>query len=105
MKRRKRAGEPAAFVAIDADRSEAGAPEIPDAAVPADERLIAAAGDRRLRRALASLAPGYRMILVLREIEGLSTREVAAVTGYSEANVKQRLRRARLMLRSRLEDA
>ena len=44
------------------------------------------------------------MIVVMREMEGLSTREVAAVTGYSEANVKQRLHRARLMLRRRMED-
>jgi RNA polymerase sigma-70 factor (ECF subfamily) len=43
------------------------------------------------------------MIVVMREMEGLSTREVAAVTGYSEANVKTRLHRARLMLRRHLE--
>jgi len=38
----------------------------------------------------------------LREMENLPTKEVAAITGYSEANVKQRLRRARLMLRREL---
>lgn len=43
------------------------------------------------------------MIVVLHEMEGLPTREVAAITGYSEANVKTRLHRARLMLRQRLE--
>jgi DNA-directed RNA polymerase specialized sigma24 family protein len=36
-------------------------------------------------------------------MEGLSTREVARVTGISEANVKTRLHRARLMLRERME--
>jgi DNA-directed RNA polymerase specialized sigma24 family protein len=45
------------------------------------------------------------MIVVLREMEGLSTREVATITGYSEVNVKQRLHRARLMLRRHLENA
>ena len=50
------------------------------------------------------LQPGYRVIVVLREIEGLSTREVATITELSEANVKQRLHRARLMLRDTLED-
>jgi RNA polymerase sigma-70 factor (ECF subfamily) len=44
------------------------------------------------------------MVVVLREIEGLSTKEVAMVTGLSEANVKTRLHRARLMLRRQLED-
>ena len=43
------------------------------------------------------------MIVVMREMEGLSTREVATVTGISEANVKTRLRRARLMLRRHME--
>jgi RNA polymerase sigma-70 factor (ECF subfamily) len=59
---------------------------------------------RRLRRALGALPPAYRAIVVLREIEGLSTREVAAVTGITEANVKARLHRARVMLRDQLED-
>ena len=49
------------------------------------------------------MSPSYRAILVLREMEGLPTREVAAVTGISEANVKTRLHRARVMLRNQLE--
>jgi RNA polymerase sigma-70 factor (ECF subfamily) len=44
------------------------------------------------------------MIVVMREMEGLSTKEVAAVSGMSEANVKTRLHRARLMLRRHLEN-
>ena len=59
----------------------------------------------RLRGALKALPPSYRMIVVLREMEGLSTREVAGVTGISEANVKTRLHRARVMLRRALEGA
>jgi RNA polymerase sigma-70 factor (ECF subfamily) len=50
-----------------------------------------------------SLPPSYRIIVVLREMEGLSTREVAAVTRISEANVKARLHRARVLLRKNLE--
>jgi len=41
----------------------------------------------------------------MREIEGLSTKEVAAIAGISEANVKTRLHRARMMLRQHLEGA
>ena len=59
--------------------------------------------DRRLRKAIHALPPAYRLLIVMREIDGLSTREVATVTGISEANVKQRLHRARVMLRRRLE--
>jgi RNA polymerase sigma-70 factor (ECF subfamily) len=72
-------------------------------AIRADERLVNEWMDGRLRRALNTLPPAYRMIVVMREIEGLSTKEVAAITGYSEVNVKTRLHRARLMLRKQLE--
>jgi RNA polymerase sigma-70 factor (ECF subfamily) len=76
---------------------------VADASRPADQRLIDAWMDTRLRDALRKLPPSYRMIVVLREMEGLSTKEVAAVSGLSEANVKTRLHRARLMLRRHLE--
>jgi RNA polymerase sigma-70 factor (ECF subfamily) len=56
-----------------------------------------------LHRALQTLAPENRLIVFLREVEGLSTRDVAAVVGISEANVKTRLHRARLSLRQQLE--
>jgi RNA polymerase sigma-70 factor (ECF subfamily) len=107
MKRRRRAGEPARFVSLEhgIDRPDGTAApiDVADRARPVDEQLIAEGMDRRLRDALGTLPPEYRMIVVMREMEGLSTREVAAVTGYSEANVKTRLHRARLMLRRHLE--
>lgn len=106
MKRRRRAGEPAGFVPLDRDAGDdAPSIDIADRAAPVDEQLVQAAIDARLRTALDRLPPAYRVIVVLREMESLSTREVATITGYSEANVKQRLRRARLMLRRHLEDA
>ena len=57
---------------------------------------------RRLRRAMRTLPGPYRAIVFLREMEGLSTQEVAKVMGISEDNVKTRLHRARLQLRVRL---
>ena len=108
MKRRRRAGEPASFVSIDegiggGDRS---APvEVADPSPSADQKMIESWVDERLRQALTRLPPSYRMIVVMREIEGLSTKEVAAIAGVSEANVKQRLHRGRLMLRKHLEHA
>lgn len=106
MKRRRHAGEPAHFVSLErgVPSNEGATPiEIVDQARPADQRLIDASTQERLREALKKLPPPYRMILVMREIEGLSTREVATVTAISEANVKTRLHRARLMLRRHLE--
>jgi RNA polymerase sigma-70 factor (ECF subfamily) len=107
MKRRRRAGEPARLESLEQrlDRSDraTAAIDVADPTRPVDEQLIADGMDRRLREALGKLPPAYRMIVAMREMEGLSTREVAAVTGYSEANVKTRLHRARLMLRRHLE--
>lgn len=44
----------------------------------------------------------YRAIVFLREMEGLSTREVAKVMGMTEDNVKTRLHRARIQLQKDL---
>jgi RNA polymerase sigma-70 factor, ECF subfamily len=108
MKRRRRAGEPAQFVPIDpavpSDDGSTAAVDVAAATRPADQQLIDAWIDARLRKALQRLPAAQRIIVVLREIEGLSTREVAAVAGISEANVKTRLHRARVALRRELED-
>jgi RNA polymerase sigma-70 factor (ECF subfamily) len=108
MKRRRRAGEPSHFVSVEqgGPGSSDGSPspiDVEGRARPPDLQVMDAWIDRRLHAALASLPPTYRAIVVLREIEGLSTKEVATVTGISEANVKTRLHRARVMLRRRLE--
>ncbi len=44
----------------------------------------------------------YRTILILRELDGLSNREISDVLGISVAAVKSRLHRARIALRKRL---
>ena len=59
----------------------------------------------RLPVALRTLPASQRAVVVLREMQGLSTREVADAMGISEANVKTRLSRARKALQSALEAA
>jgi RNA polymerase sigma-70 factor, ECF subfamily len=106
-KRRRRVGEPSHFVSIDermpSDDGTITAIDVVDESRPADQQMIDAWIDGRLREALQTLSPSYRIIIVLREIEGLSTREVSGITGISEANVKTRLHRARIALRRQLE--
>jgi RNA polymerase sigma-70 factor, ECF subfamily len=106
MKRRRRAGEPVRFESIEqgspATGTEGAPINVADQTPRADQRMIDEWADARLRHALRKLPPAYRIIILLREMEDLPTKEVAAITGYSEANVKQRLRRARLMLRREL---
>ncbi len=55
-----------------------------------------------LDEALDGLDEKYRLVFLLRDVEGLSTAETAEALGISEANVKVRLLRARLMLREKL---
>lgn len=52
--------------------------------------------------AIANLAPMYREVLVLRDVEGLTAGEVAQALGLGEAAVKSRLHRARQAIRSAL---
>ena len=92
MKRRRRAGEPAHFDPVEQQ------------AMSLDQPMADPWIDRRLHAALTRLTRPSRAIVVLREIEGLSTREVATVMGISEDNVKTRLHRARVQLRRALEE-
>jgi RNA polymerase sigma-70 factor, ECF subfamily len=57
-----------------------------------------------LERTLFDLAPPYRTAVVLRDIEGLSTREAAKIAGVGEAAFKSRLHQARLKLRAAVGD-
>lgn len=54
---------------------------------------------RLLAEAIAHLPEESRAVVVLRDVDGLSTREVATVLGLTEANVKVRLHRAHAKLR------
>jgi len=56
----------------------------------------------RLRRALSRLSFSQRSVFVLRELHEMSTREVAAVLGCSEATVRGHLMAARRRLRIHL---
>jgi len=55
---------------------------------------------KQVREGIDKLPENYRITLVLRDIEGYTTKEVAVITKVSEENVKVRLHRARLALRN-----
>jgi RNA polymerase sigma-70 factor (ECF subfamily) len=57
---------------------------------------------RRLREVIQALPPQYRIILVLRDMEGLTDEEVGDITGLRPGNVRVRLHRARLFVRQKL---
>jgi RNA polymerase sigma-70 factor (ECF subfamily) len=55
-----------------------------------------------LEKALLELDDKYRLVFILRDVEGLSVRDTAHALELTESNVKVRLLRARLTLRERL---
>jgi RNA polymerase sigma-70 factor (ECF subfamily) len=55
-----------------------------------------------VRQALDRIPSQYRLILVLHDMEGLGTSEVAEITGLREGTVRVRLHRGRLALRKEL---
>jgi RNA polymerase sigma-70 factor (ECF subfamily) len=67
-----------------------------------EEEYLTAESRLRLDQAAERLPESLRIVFVLRDIEGLSTRETAEVLNISETAVKTRLSRARLRLREDL---
>jgi RNA polymerase sigma-70 factor (ECF subfamily) len=70
--------------------------EIPSEALE-NSRLRAALG-----KAFTTIGAKYQQVLVLRDVEQLSIQETAHLLGITEAAVKTRLMRARLMMRDAL---
>lgn len=100
-KRRKSKFAPAHEESLDTEAGEE-ARHLADPSRPADEDLAAKETERALSRAIAELEPAYREVLVLRDVEGLTAREVGDVLGLSVEAVKSRLHRARLAVRARI---
>ena len=71
---------------------------------PGTGREDAEAARALLNRALSRLKPAERLVITLLELEERSVREVAALTGWTEVNVKVRAFRARRELKRILEE-
>ena len=72
---------------------------------PADLERLQESSEVRVivRKKMDNLPDIYRATLILRDVEGYSTEEVARMTNTTAQNVKVRLHRARLALRNMLE--
>ena len=80
---------------VEAPTEEGTAPEVADSAESAEERLDRAAARALLAEAIESLPDDVREVFVLFELEGLTSPEIATLTGVPEGTVASRLRRAR----------
>lgn len=106
MNRRKRVHEPKRLESLDEARAGGHGVAALDPPHPGPNPEQIAANTRlrgRLRAALATLPPPQRAIVFLREMEGLSTRDVAHALDISEDTVKTRLSRARKALQAVLD--
>jgi RNA polymerase sigma-70 factor (ECF subfamily) len=72
------------------------------AALPLEQLLNEELG-HTLKQGILELPEKYRVVLVLRDVEGFSTEETAEILNLSPANVKVRLHRARLFLRDQVK--
>ena len=77
----------------------------PDLRAPNPEEVALQNGSGALlRKALEKLSPNFREVLILRELEGMSYREIADITGVPAGTVMSSLWRARSHLRQILID-
>ena len=70
----------------------------------ADEAVLRSQMRDRLAAAMKDLPPIYRVPVLLRDLQGLSTEEASQVLNVKTQTLKSRLHRGRLMLRRRLAD-
>jgi RNA polymerase sigma-70 factor (ECF subfamily) len=106
MKRRRGKFEPKQELSLDSlmpRGAESAAFEIPDDADAPDDSVARNEMRRTVRDAIRSLPPQYRIVLLLRDIEQLTTREASEALDLPETTIKMRLHRARLGVRKYLE--
>ena len=87
-------------LSFDEERDSVAAPASADPAVLWEQR----AQRGRVNAAIEALAPAFREVIVLRELEEMSYEEIAQVAGIPIGTVMSRLSRARAALRAALQD-
>jgi RNA polymerase sigma-70 factor (ECF subfamily) len=103
--RRKRQGEPERELSLEEFIPTSDGEfqlQIPTDGLSPEEALANKELRAALRYAIQKLPEKYRLILVLRDMEGLTAKEVGSIVGLNERAVKSRLHRARLFVRREL---
>jgi RNA polymerase sigma-70 factor (ECF subfamily) len=78
--------------------------QIADWSALPEDQVLQSEMKATLERAIGELPEFYRSVLLLRDMEELSTRDTAQILDLSEDVVKTRLHRARLALRNTLDE-
>ena len=77
--------------------------QLPNWALEPLDKLLNDELANTIQEAILLLPDKYRLVIVLRDMEGFSTSETSQILNISAANVKVRLHRARLFLRDKLK--
>ena len=110
MKRRKSVFAPAHELSLDEFlpnmEQEGGRKrlQIADWSALPDAQAISGETKRALDRAISELPENYKAVMLLRDVEDLSTLETANILDLTEDVVKTRLHRARLAVRQKLDE-
>ena len=91
------------FHSIDEEEFDFEEPEVKHWSDLPEDKLLNDELKKLMDEAIEKLPPDYRIVFMLRDVEGLSTQETAETLGLSVPAVKSRLHRARLFLRNELK--
>lgn len=87
----------------ESDSDIQAAREIPDIAKIPEERTLGSELDNHIKEAIENLPEQFRIVVVLRELQGLSYDEIAEITKSNIGTVKSRLARARSKLQEQIK--
>lgn len=88
---------------MDNETDISAAREIPDVGTVPEERTLGGELDKHIKEAIENLPEQFRLVIVLRELQGLSYEEIAEMTGSNIGTVKSRLARARAKLQEQIK--
>src|SRR5262249_17139967 len=102
--RRRKLRRTATASSVSDDPASDPVAEMPTADPDPDRQAYTSELVRVLEQAIDDLPETYRVVLVLRDIEGMSTSETAKALDLGEEAIKTRLHRARAMIRRGMTD-
>lgn len=100
LRRRRAAGPVATAESLDGEEAR----EVPTAEPDPESRMRTSDFRRRLLEALRCLGEPYKSVVILREVQGLSHREIGEILGIPEVTVRVHLHRGRKKLREQLRE-
>lgn len=78
--------------------------DIPDKKTKPFEKCITSECENMIKNAIRELPEAFRIVIILRELQGLSYEEIAKTTNSSIGTVKSRISRARIKLQEALKN-